>query len=593
MATLTADDYTVGWISALPTELTAAAAMFDERHPPLSQSSADKNSYMYGRIGPHNVVAACLPLGRTGKGSAGLVAKDMLRSFHNIRFGLMVGIGGGAPTEEMDMRLGDIAVSKPGLNDSGVVQYDFGKMVKQGRFIRTGTLNHPPTTLLTALATIQTNHRLGKRDYVQYVQDVREELASEFSCPGEENDHLFHSDYEHVADRPVCDRCSMEKIKKRDSRIPSYPRVFYGTIASADRVMRHGPTRDKIAQEIDAICFEMEAAGLMNDFPCLVIRGICDYSDTHKHKQWQPYAALTAAAYAKELLNSIPPETLDHIQAKASRVMSFTSSEKGQPTSDSENPSATEETPGPTQSTVSSLHSFFVINPKVLQSPSVALGRLVTDVRAPWVDFCTETPEPDEDRVGISPDSLLQDLIEESSSATFKAKFLSVLANFVMVSDIESMAKSCVGKSYFLTNQRQWFKDICESREVRHWIETMIKFEWDVHFVVGIHTLPAASASSTTKLDSGGLVASDAEVIVAVQYRKVIFNWLGERDIKIAHLESRGCRWEPLIVTKHSTDTGEESERDILEASLETHVDTAELRFHGDVFEGDDKLLII
>src|ERR1700728_2928362 len=205
----------------------------------------------------------------------------------------------------------------------------------------------------------------------------------------------------------------------------------------------------------------MEAAGLMNDFPCLVTRGICDYSDTHKHKQWQSYAALTAAAYAKGLLNTIPPETLDGIQAKASRVMSFTSSEKGQPVGDSRDPSKIEETPGPIQSTVSSLHSFFVINPKILQSPSVALGRLVTDIRAPWMDFCTETPEPDEDRVGISPDSLLQDLIEESSSATFKAKFLSVLSNFVMVNDVESMAKSCVGKSCFLTNQRQWFKDIC------------------------------------------------------------------------------------------------------------------------------------
>lgn len=593
MATLTADDYTVGWISALPTELTAAVAMLNEQHLPIPQYSADKNSYTYGRIGAHNVVAACLPLGRTGKGSAGLVAKDMLRSFRNIQFGLMVGIGGGVPSEEVDMRLGDIAVSKPGLKDGGVVQYDFGKTVKEGKFIRTGTLNQPPTMLLTALATIQSNHRRGKRDYVQYLQDVLEELEHEFSCPGEENDHLFHSDYEHVADRPVCDRCSTQEMKTRDPRNPLYPRCFYGTIASADQVMRHGPTRDKIAQEIGAICFEMEAAGLMNDFPCLVIRGICDYSDTHKQKQWQPYAALTAAAYAKELLNTIPPETLDRIQPKASRVTSITSSEKGQPVGDSGDPSGIEETPGPIQPTVSSLHSFFVISPKILQSPSVALGRLVTDIKAPWMDFCTETPEPGEDRVGISPDSLLQDLIAESSSATFKTKFLSVLSKFVTVSDVESMAKSCVGKSYFLTNQRQWFKDICESREVRQWIESMIKFEWDVHLVVGIHTLPAISASSATKADSGGLMGSGEEVIVAVQYRKVIFHWLDEQDIKMAHLDSRGCRWEPLVVTKHSTDTGEESERDILEVSLETHIDTTELRSHGDVFEGDDRLLVI
>lgn len=49
----------------------------------------------------------------------------------------------------------------------------------------------------------------------------------------------------------------------------------------------------------------MEAAGLMDHFPCIVIRGICDYSDTHKNDTWQGYAAVAAAAYAKELLRFI------------------------------------------------------------------------------------------------------------------------------------------------------------------------------------------------------------------------------------------------------------------------------------------------
>ncbi|KAL2012539.1 hypothetical protein VTN00DRAFT_64 [Thermoascus crustaceus] len=69
--------------------------------------------------------------------------------------------------------------------------------------------------------------------------------------------------------------------------------------------MKHGRTRDKLAQELGILCFEMEAAGLMDNFPCLVIRGICDYADSHKNKIWQEYAAATAAAYAKELLSVI------------------------------------------------------------------------------------------------------------------------------------------------------------------------------------------------------------------------------------------------------------------------------------------------
>jgi hypothetical protein len=55
----------------------------------------------------------------------------------------------------------------------------------------------------------------------------------------------------------------------------------------------------------------MEAAGLMISFPCLVIRGICDYADSHKNKTWQPYAAGTAAAYAKEMLSVILPAEID------------------------------------------------------------------------------------------------------------------------------------------------------------------------------------------------------------------------------------------------------------------------------------------
>ncbi|KAF1990925.1 hypothetical protein K402DRAFT_438562 [Aulographum hederae CBS 113979] len=72
-------------------------------------------------------------------------------------------------------------------------------------------------------------------------------------------------------------------------------------------VRRLTATRDQISSDFgDVLCFEMEAAGLMNSFPCLVIRGICDYADSHKNKKWQPYAAATAAAYAKELLLVIP-----------------------------------------------------------------------------------------------------------------------------------------------------------------------------------------------------------------------------------------------------------------------------------------------
>jgi len=126
-----AEDYTVGWICAVQTEYVAACEFIDEEHPPLSTRSLhDDNAYTLGRIEDHNVVIACLPKGRYGLTNAASVAKDMLRSFPLIRFGLMVGIGGGAPSEKHDIRLGDVVVSSPVGKTGGVIHYEFGKTVQ-------------------------------------------------------------------------------------------------------------------------------------------------------------------------------------------------------------------------------------------------------------------------------------------------------------------------------------------------------------------------------------------------------------------------------------------------------------------------------
>jgi hypothetical protein len=50
---------------------------------------------MFGRIGEHNVVIACLGSGDVGSASAAIVAAHTLSSFPSNRFGLLVGIGGG------------------------------------------------------------------------------------------------------------------------------------------------------------------------------------------------------------------------------------------------------------------------------------------------------------------------------------------------------------------------------------------------------------------------------------------------------------------------------------------------------------------
>ncbi|TFA99543.1 Ankyrin repeat and KH domain-containing protein [Trichoderma ghanense] len=304
-------DYTVGWICALPIELAAAQEMLDEEHEIID----DKNtcSYTLGRIGDHNVVLATLPAGQTGTNSAAAVAVQLQSDFPAMRFGLMVGVGGGVPGAE-DVRLGDVVVSQPQSMHGGVVQYDLGK-TRPGGFERTGFLNTPPTVLLNALAQLQARQLRSKDMLSAHISRVNH--LSHFARESAGVDRLYQAAYQHVG-ASSCDGCLTEYLIDRPVRKGLGIRIHHGTIASGNQVMRDGVTRDRLSSELGGVlCFEMEAAGLMNRFPCLVIRGICDYADSHKNATWQPYAALTAAAYARELLSVVPaardPPTLNEI----------------------------------------------------------------------------------------------------------------------------------------------------------------------------------------------------------------------------------------------------------------------------------------
>jgi nucleoside phosphorylase len=313
LSTLTHKDYTIGWISALDSELTAAIAMLDEQHGSLKNDLFDSNTYTLGRIGEHNVVLACLPLGQLGTNSAAAVASQMTRSFDSIRFGLMVGIGGGVPNlgAGLDIRLGDVVVSKPSPRHGGVVQYDFGKTLKGGKFEYSGHLNAPPTVLLTALTKLRAMHALQGFMFTKKLQAIEPlHLQHDFAYPGANHDRLFEANYPH-GDRSSCVDCDIRRLVERDIRTSQEPVVHYGLIASGNQVMKDAVTRDRLRDEHGILCFEMEAAGLMNHFPCIVIRGVCDYSDSHKNDRWQTYAAATAAAYAKELLGTISPSHVE------------------------------------------------------------------------------------------------------------------------------------------------------------------------------------------------------------------------------------------------------------------------------------------
>jgi nucleoside phosphorylase len=124
----------------------------------------------------------------------------------------------------------------------------------------------------------------------------------EYKCPDVHKDTLYKASYMHNPRYKSCQQCKGGEIL-RNPRTGSYPLIHYGLIASGNSLMRDGRMRDRLGKKHNVLCFEMEAAGVVNTIPCLVIRGICDYCDSHKNKLWQEYAAATAAAYAKLLLS--------------------------------------------------------------------------------------------------------------------------------------------------------------------------------------------------------------------------------------------------------------------------------------------------
>ncbi|KAJ6258876.1 hypothetical protein Dda_5771 [Drechslerella dactyloides] len=311
-ARLDNSEYAIGWIAALPHERAAAQAMLDREHAPVQHKHPkDDNVYSLGSIdgpnGEHNVVIASLPPGKYGATPAATAAAHMLSSFPAIKFGLMVGIGGGIPSDDNDIRLGDVVVSKPEGTFGGVRQFDCGKATING-FEECGILDSPPRVLLNATSALQAQHDMVGSAIPTILEEMYEKyplMAKPRSGPGyiyqgANHDQLFQSDHKHKDGQRDCSKCDDARKIDRQERFDQEPYIHYGTIASGNHVIKDARIRDSLSK--NCLCFETEATGLMNDFPCLVIRGICDYSDSHKNDRWQKYAAATAAAYAKELL---------------------------------------------------------------------------------------------------------------------------------------------------------------------------------------------------------------------------------------------------------------------------------------------------
>lgn len=347
------EQFEIAIICALRLEYDAISSVFDrfwdEDSDPYGRAAGDLNIYTTGCIGKHNIVLTLLA--GEGKANAASAAASIRSSYTSLRLALLVGICGGVPNtgegEAEELLLGDVVVS------TKIVQYDFGKQYPNA-FKRKDTLEdslgRPDKAIRTLLATLQTDHKLRilQQRTAHHLEQLQTTRTGPYKYPGTAEDKLFSPNYRHkhqnattcvckdchqVSD-PVCGealtltcadlQCDERHLvprkrlegKERQERdgddSVQHPVIHFGRIASGDSVMKSGKHRDDIAKDHSVIAFEMESAGVWNEVPCLVIKGVSDYADSHKKDRWQGFAAATAAAAMKAVLECYPRTDTSH-----------------------------------------------------------------------------------------------------------------------------------------------------------------------------------------------------------------------------------------------------------------------------------------
>ncbi|KAK6499961.1 hypothetical protein TWF481_010317 [Arthrobotrys musiformis] len=336
-------EFEIAIICALKLEYDAVSLLIDEywddEGDPYGRAPGDQNTYTTCRIGRHNIVLALLP--NMGKSNAARVATNFRSSYEGLQLALLVGVCGGVPKdrEGNEILLGDVIIS------ASIFEYDFGRRFPsefRSKYMAQECIGKANADVRGLIATLGTDHnsqRLRLRTLYHLTSLQRKSQFGKYDYPGISEDKLFESKYRHKHHSLNCDICNQctrqsdhvcqkaldslcSELQCDESRLvhrrrlelkgeatrlgrtdeAQQPLIHFGLVASGDTVMKSGEDRDMIAGGENIIAFEMEGAGILDSLSCIVIKGVCDYADSHKNKKWQNFAAATAASAMKSLL---------------------------------------------------------------------------------------------------------------------------------------------------------------------------------------------------------------------------------------------------------------------------------------------------
>lgn len=344
------DEFEVALVCSLPLEYDAVSLLFDqfwdENGDPYGRAIGDPNTYTTGRFGKFDVVLVLLP--NTGNISAASATASLRSSYPGLRLVILTGICGAVPSSDAgdEILLGDVIISKT------VVQFDYGRQYPDNFVAKDTTedsLGRPDKNIRNLVAVLETARERERVEeqaaiLLEQLQDPaakkpRRLKAATYQYPGAASDKLFKSDYRHkhhLSPQCLCEKCheysdpvceesrklacdvlgcddklvirrqrleTLHQLEKqgqgKEAQIPS---VFIGRFGSSDQKLQSGEHRDWIAKRYGILAFEMEGAGVWDELPCIIVKGVCNYADSHPNNHWQNFAAATAASVAKSLV---------------------------------------------------------------------------------------------------------------------------------------------------------------------------------------------------------------------------------------------------------------------------------------------------
>lgn len=328
-------EFSIALICALSLEHEAIKLIFDEFWDEdgniYGKAVGDMNSYRNGRIGQYNVVLARLP--GIGTNAAASATTSLCSSYTNLDMGILIGICGAVPSiTGHEVFLGDVVIG------SNVIQYDNGKQYPSGfQTERIAITKQPTRAVTTWIANFESESdmkRLGRKSqdsFVELQSKAHDQGLGAYYQPRDAaQDVLYQGNYVHkhtfgcqvcretnlsscnAARKMTCEElgCNSLSVVRRNrcaKKENQQFQIFLGNIGSGNKVIKSGVDRDQMAKELGVIAFEMEGAGLCDDLPCIIVKGISDYADSHKNDSWQNLAAANAASVLKAMLERYTP----------------------------------------------------------------------------------------------------------------------------------------------------------------------------------------------------------------------------------------------------------------------------------------------